>query len=185
MHIAAGVAPSKLDAEWPGPGAPEAEVEVRAPLAGVPVAPVHLAHQPSAVRQMHGGLGADGGPTKGVRSGVAGTGDNHPRLARAERKPKMEPQEAAARTALIPVEARRPPLIGHREVQPAVAVDVGDGDAATHRGLGEPQFPRNVDVSAMGAPHEEWIAIASAQVVARLEAMPAPGVGQQLVVAHG
>ena len=131
---AAGVTPAEIDRHgvvWRRVA--ETEMQVAAALPRVAVATVDLCRETAARARAHRCRGADGDP------GGEPAGGGMPRSARdgvgartARRHQQMESEKRARPRRVVAVEGRRFPLIRDREVEIAVAVDVGDRDPARH-----------------------------------------------------
>ncbi len=102
-----------------------------------------------------------------------------------ERQQEVETEPSPGTAGLVDVEVRRLPLVGHREIEVAVPVEVGGGDASGDRRPAESDLGGHVVVPPISSPHEERVVGVPAQVVAGLETRPGAGIGQELVVAHG
>jgi hypothetical protein len=82
----------------------ETEVQLRAPLTGVSIASVNLAHQFSSVWKDYGGLRPDSGSVVQIC--------------------QTQAHEGARIRAGVVVEKRRFPLVGEHEIQPTIAIHV-------------------------------------------------------------
>ena len=85
----------------------------------------------------------------------------------------------------VEIENGRLPLIPAGEIEVTVSVDIGDGDSSRHLRLREVEILCQIEETPVLAPHEEWIVILAAEVVARLETMPCAGSMKQEVIPHG
>ena len=98
------------------------------------------------------------------------------------RQPQVQPQERTGFRGRVPDKEGWAPLVGHREVQQAVAVHVGRGDAAGAHRLGQPDFVCQVVIAAVSERHVEGVVVRASDVVAGLPVVPEPWVPGKLVV---
>src|SRR4051812_12494738 len=103
-------------------------MQVEAPLSRVAVSAVDLGSQCASIGQFHKGGRAERWPSRGVRGRMARPRPGRLDSVSVHREKQMQTQERARRLAPIAVKRRGSPLVGDREVERAVAVDVGDTD---------------------------------------------------------
>src|SRR5205814_9004394 len=118
--------------------------DVGAALAGVPAAAVDVVDERAAVRGRHLDLRA---VHRGARRQY---------LARRRGRvgEQLQPEERTGRRRLVVVEGRRVELPGDREVQPAVAVGVGDREAARRYRHVQAELRGDIRVPSAGRLHE-------------------------------
>src|SRR5579875_2833870 len=105
------------------------------------VAAIHLRVHRMSVWKLHGGPGADGGAIMNAES---------------------ESEKLARIRTFIVHENRWLPLIRNRIIQPAIAIYVGNSDAAADVTLAQSDLARKIVITAVGGPHEERIMIVAA-----------------------
>src|SRR5690349_14062828 len=137
-----------------------------AALSGMTIAAVDLGDS-GAVARLH----AHGRADRGQRRSCDPVDDRG--CVRACRgKAEVEQQEVARVRRGVAEELRAVPLIGDREVEAAIAIDVGGGDAARDAVRVYTDFARDVVKAAARIADEEGIAVVAAQIDARLELRP-------------
>src|SRR5215470_3884432 len=151
-------------------------MDVRSALARMTRAAVHLADQTPAIGQVDLDRGPDGWSARPV--GPWMTLEHHGLVTGlgADRQPQMKAQEGAGVGSGVAEEERRLPLVGHREVESAIAIDVRQRDAARHHRGAQSQLVREIVETAVRSPHKEAVVIAATEVGSRSKVRPEPGV---------
>src|SRR2546426_7518296 len=82
------------------------------------------------------------------------------------------------------IEERRLPLIGENEVEPPIAIHVGQSDAFAHHRLCKTHFGGDVVVTAIAGADKERIDVVSTEIGARLKGGPESWVVNDPIVAR-
>ena len=146
----------------------QADVNFPAAAAGVAGAAVNLGNQLATVRQHHQRLRANRRAAVQINSRMSGPFAQRRAGLGRQRQQQMQSEKRAGVRRNVVVKVRRLPLIGEQEVQPPVAVHVGERDASADHRLGKADFGADVVVTPVGGAHEERI-----QVSARSNPRPA------------
>ena len=140
LHLAARVAPADFHRQrLTGRDIAQTEMKLRRALARHAVAAVDLGGQAPAVRQQHLRFGTDGRPFRACPQ-------PHGRPAPTPREQQLEAEKGVLAGVVIAVEVGIFPLVGEHEVEVAVPVHVGDGDAARDHRLAEADQLGDVEV---------------------------------------
>src|SRR6185503_9008478 len=129
----------------------------------MPSATVDLRQELVAIGQRHSRHGADGG--------------------RAVWMNQAQSKERAGIRRLVFEKVRWSPLVCCHEIQPAIVIDVSDGDSARQQWFGQTQLCGNIVVLPVRTTDEKRIAIMPAEVCAQLKRGPEARIVDDLIVA--
>src|SRR5947209_11625335 len=156
-------------------------MKIRAALAGMSAAAIYLRGKLAPIRKLDHRSRSECRPAIEIGSGMSGALPEY-RGPTLHRQHQMQSEKRSLRGAFIFVEVRIAPLIGDDEVQPPVAVYVGNCDSARICRNSEPGFLGNVVIAMIGSLHEECSLVVAAHIVTRLEPRPQPRIVNQAVI---
>jgi len=156
LDLAVGIAPVQIDGQWAVCCAStQSHMNVRTALTRLTVAAIDYANQRAPVGELNCGQGTNRWATKRVRSWLAGADDGLALLINGQQQ--VQPKKVATLRAIIAIEARGRPLIGHGKIKVAVTIDIGGGDATGDLRFSNANVGSQINVAATGAAHKETV----------------------------
>src|ERR1051326_4460636 len=123
----------------------------------MPVSRVHLLDHEPAIRQVKRCSGADGISTVKVTRWMARQVPGFECCVAVYRQQQIKLQEAVRRTRLVMVEDGIFPLIGDREIQQTVSINICRGNAARYLRIVKPPIVGKIKVAAGSRRNKEMV----------------------------